>query len=1433
MNRKLYALLALLMCMSTWAFSQNVVVVGDGDINAGDNVTWTADNIYHLDGFVFVEAGATLTIEAGTVIKGLETPSTNDNASALIIARDAQIFANGTESAPIIFTAEIDDTTDPADTEATDRGLWGGLIILGNGTLGARTAETRVEGIPEGEARALFGGTDDADNSGVLRYVSIRHGGAELSPGDEINGLTLGGVGSGTTIEHIEVIANSDDGIEFFGGAVNVKFATVSFSGDDSFDWDLGWQGKGQFWFALHGADNGDNGGELDGAQPDDNARFSSPTIYNATFIGAGCDGNAANSTAVLFRDGTGGIVQNSIFTDYNEGIEVEDLEEGLDSRQRYENGELVVGNSLWPNFCTDLLRGTSGRDTLWLLDSLLAAGNTLEDPMLRGVSRMGDGGLDPRPAFGGVAFDGAADLPEDDSFFQVANYKGAFGGTLWLRNWTALDEYGFLTDESNGCLEIVTITDGDLVGGETYNWSNDKCYLLDGFVFLEEGGVLNIQEGTTIFGKETPSTNDNASALIITRGAQIFANGTEDAPIVFTTEFDDITASDDLDFNDRGLWGGVIILGNGTLGARTSETRVEGIPEGEPRALFGGTDDSDNSGSMSFVSIRHGGAELAPGDEINGLTLGGVGNGTNLDHIEVIANQDDGIEFFGGAVDLKFATVAFAGDDSFDWDLGWQGKGQFWFALLDENDGDNGGELDGAQPDDNPRFSSPTIYNATFIGAGCEGNASNATAVLFRDGTGGIVQNSVFVDFNEGIEVEDLAEGLDSRQRLENGELVVGNSLWDGFCTGLIRGTGGTDTQWLLDSLVAAGNIVGDPQITSISRTNDNMLDPRPVFGGPGFGSGADLPDDEFFQVANYKGAFGNTLWLRNWTALDEFGFLAEDSGAAGCTDIVIVTDGDINAGETVNWTNDNCYVLDGFVFVEEGATLNIQAGTTIYGRETPSTNDNASALIIARGATINAEGTAEAPITFTSELALSTELSLTDRGLWGGLIILGNGNLGARTAETRVEGIPEGEPRALFGGTDDTDNSGVLTYVSIRHGGAELAPGDEINGLTLGGVGSGTTLQHIEVLANQDDGIEFFGGAVDLKYAAVGFCGDDSFDWDLGWRGKGQFWLALLDEANGDNGGELDGAQPDDNERYSDPTIFNATFIGAGCDGEAANSTALLFRDGTAGEVRNSILTGFEEGIEVEDLAEGLDSRQRMEDGELKIANNIWFGFCSGDEVSADGLIRPTSGGEDETAEFLVLHLVAHNNAVADPGLTISRTADGTFNPLPGIAADATRSLLNSPYPDGDDFFTPVCFQGAFGEDKVWIQGWTAMAQLGLLDASLTFGNYDPSTDGCFVTSTEQLEVESAGYVLRQNTPNPFYGATQIGFTTPKATNVTISVYDLNGKQVARIVDNARFGAGEHTVEFNAENLARGMYYYNLTTQEVSLTKEFVIMN
>lgn len=232
---------------------QELVVTVSSNVTA--NTTWTTGKTYILAGRITVTSGATLTIQPGVVVKG--QAGTGANATALLIARGAKIMAEGTAARPIVFTSVADEIT-PENIAAGNfgspnlgsdvNGLWGGLIILGRAPIsasnaGADVTEVQIEGIPTSDPNGLYGGNDPADNSGVVKYVSLRHGGTNIGSGNEINGLTLGGVGSGTVIENVEIVSNQDDGIEWFGGTVSVKNALVWNVGDDGIDTDQAWSG--------------------------------------------------------------------------------------------------------------------------------------------------------------------------------------------------------------------------------------------------------------------------------------------------------------------------------------------------------------------------------------------------------------------------------------------------------------------------------------------------------------------------------------------------------------------------------------------------------------------------------------------------------------------------------------------------------------------------------------------------------------------------------------------------------------------------------------------------------------------------------------------------------------------------------------------------------------------------------------------------------------------------------------------------------------------------------------------------------------------------------------------------------------------------------------------------------------------------------------
>lgn len=243
--------------------NQTEIVVSQ---NISANTTWETGKVYILGGRIAVLSGVTLTIRPGVIVKG--EAGTGANATALLIARGATLMAEGTESQPIIFTS-IADEIQPGQIASPNldpdlNGLWGGLIVLGTAPISADAEAVQIEGIPPSDQNGLYGGTDPQSNSGVIRYVSIRHGGANIGEGNEINGLTLGGVGSGTIIENVEIIANQDDGIEWFGGTVNVKNAIVWNAGDDAIDTDQSWAGTLDNFIVIN---PGDECFELDGPE--------------------------------------------------------------------------------------------------------------------------------------------------------------------------------------------------------------------------------------------------------------------------------------------------------------------------------------------------------------------------------------------------------------------------------------------------------------------------------------------------------------------------------------------------------------------------------------------------------------------------------------------------------------------------------------------------------------------------------------------------------------------------------------------------------------------------------------------------------------------------------------------------------------------------------------------------------------------------------------------------------------------------------------------------------------------------------------------------------------------------------------------------------------------------------------------------------------
>jgi hypothetical protein len=343
-------------------------------------------------------------------------------------------------------------------------------------------------------------------------------------------------------------------------------------------------------------------------------------------------------------------------------------------------------------------------------------------------------------------------------------------------------------------------------------------------------------------------------------------------------------------------------------------------------------------------------------------------------------------------------------------------------------------------------------------------------------------------------------------------------------------------------------------------------------------------------------------------------------------------------------------------------------------------------------------AEGTAEAPIVFTS----AVDEGLRDSGDWGGVALLGAATV--NVAGPQLEGIEALADRGAYGGTDDAHNCGSLEYVRIEFAGFEFSADNELNGLTLAGCGTGTNIDHVQVHRGSDDGIEVFGGKVDIKHAVLSNIEDDSLDWDFGWTGRAQFLVIRHDAATSDAGFEADNGNPSTEATpRSEPNIFNVTLVG----GAGSTSPGMVLRRGTWGAIHNAIVTGFPvSGVDIRDQF-SVDGTATTPDPRLLVANSIFFNHGSGgtEHADADG-----GGDDDDDASF--------NEDTFLRGETLANRFD--VDPLLPAAGNVTAPNLvppaTSPAATGgatppEGFDVSATYVGALppgGPD--WTTGWTA---------------------------------------------------------------------------------------------------------------------------
>lgn len=510
-------------------------------------------------------------------------------------------------------------------------------------------------------------------------------------------------------------------------------------------------------------------------------------------------------------------------------------------------------------------------------------------------------------------------------------------------------------------------------------------------------------------------------------------------------------------------------------------------------------------------------------------------------------------------------------------------------------------------------------------------------------------------------------------------------------------------------------------------------------------------------------------------------------------------VLQGHITANRTL--TADKTYLLKEFVRIDNGVTLTIEAGTTIYGE-----SSSQGSLIVLPGGKLVAEGTAEKPIVFTSEYTKEGASRKPTYGDWGGIILLGNAPINVPGGTSSIEG-----PGDTYGGSNAEDSSGVLKYVRIEYPGIAFSLNNEINGLTFGGVGSKTVIDYVQVSYSGDDSFEWFGGTVNCKHLIAYRGWDDDFDTDFGYSGKLQYLFSVRDpeiaDQSGSNGFESDNdGSGSTNSPRTSPTWWNVTLLGpkatAGTTINTLYKRGMHLRRSSQNKVNNALIMGWPTGV----LVDGKNTIADADAGVMYVKNSIVAGSTKAlDTASSNGTFNITAWFGNS----------ANNSSVlANTSDVMLTNAYNLSNPnLMPVAGSPV--FTNAGTPPNDGFFDANAnFIGAFGTEN-WTSGWA---------------RFDSTTIG--IEDDPISNVVPGKFELSQNYPNPFNPTTKIQYSVVSPVNVKLSIYNMLGQEVEVLVNSFK-NVGTYEVVFDASKLTSGIYIYrleagmNVTTRKMTLLK------
>ena len=565
--------------------------------NLEEDFTLNSNQIYNLNASFIVESGVKLTIPAGTRIQAL------DGGTSVYIAvlKGGQIDIQGTEASPVFMASA---SGNPGD--------WGGLTICGDAsTTAGANAEAEVGGF-------IYGGTNDADNSGSISYLVIEGTGAQINADSQYNGVSLYAVGAGTTINNVAIINGKDDGIEFFGGTVSVSNLFLENNADDSIDWTEGWNGTVDNAYITHTVSGFST--VFEGDKDNGNPNFNNITAVSNV-----------GGTALQFKKESGATITGLSLTGYDVSIDMKD-------------------------------------------------GGPLANVIIDGST------ADPSLSYTGTALITSADF-----------------------NWV------------NSSVSITTLPLQGTIASKVTLDASIK-YILNSSYIVNAGGELVIPAGTKIEAK----ADGTAVYIAVLKGGKIDIQGTENDPVVMSS----VNSS-------PGDWGGLTICGDATTTAGVdAEAEVGGF-------IYGGTNDTDNSGSIAYLVIKGTGAQINADSQYNGISLYAVGSGTTMENVSVIDGKDDGIEFFGGTVSASNLYLENNADDSVDWTEGWNGT--VTNTYISHTISGFSTAFEGDKDNENPKF-----INLTAI------SSVGGTGLQFKKTSGATITNIWLEGYEKNIDMKD-----------------------------------------------------------------------------------------------------------------------------------------------------------------------------------------------------------------------------------------------------------------------------------------------------------------------------------------------------------------------------------------------------------------------------------------------------------------------------------------------------------------------------------------------------------------------------------------------------------------------------------------------------------------------------------------------------